>query len=88
MRENIAFVFMMENGGLGEWHTVDERVSVWFVPQGTVSTVRSGQIVTSGGQQVIKIPASQVQQLTAQQQNVQVLSNKVWFAVFIDNSFN
>lgn len=47
------------------------------LPQGTVSTVRSGQIVTSGGQQVIKIPASQVQQLTAQQQNVQVLSNKV-----------
>ncbi|XP_063856872.1 protein lin-54 homolog isoform X5 [Scylla paramamosain] len=44
--------------------------------QGTVSTVRSGQIVTSGGQQVIKIPANQVQQLTAQQQNVQVLSNK------------
>ncbi|XP_063865474.1 protein lin-54 homolog isoform X3 [Scylla paramamosain] len=45
--------------------------------QGTVSTVRSGQIVTSGGQQVIKIPANQVQQLTAQQQNVQVLSNKM-----------
>ncbi|XP_050728721.1 protein lin-54 homolog isoform X1 [Eriocheir sinensis] len=45
--------------------------------QGTVSTVRSGQIVTSGGQQVIKIPASQVQQLTSQQQNVQVLSNKM-----------
>ncbi|XP_063882897.1 uncharacterized protein LOC135112399 [Scylla paramamosain] len=50
--------------------------------QGTVSTVRSGQIVTSGGQQVIKIPANQVQQLTAQQQNVQVLSNKVWFFFF------
>ncbi|MPC26917.1 hypothetical protein E2C01_020068 [Portunus trituberculatus] len=51
--------------------------------QGTVSTVRSGQIVTSGGQQVIKIPASQVQQLTAQQQNVQVLSNKVCLKIFI-----
>ncbi|XP_053637490.1 protein lin-54 homolog isoform X3 [Cherax quadricarinatus] len=45
--------------------------------QGTVSTVRTGQIVTSGGQQVIKIPASQVQQLTGQPQNVQVLSNKM-----------
>ncbi|XP_042882213.1 protein lin-54 homolog isoform X5 [Penaeus japonicus] len=45
--------------------------------QGSVSTVRAGQIVTSGGQQVIKIPASQVQQLTAQPQNVQMFSNKM-----------
>ncbi|XP_071525010.1 protein lin-54 homolog isoform X3 [Panulirus ornatus] len=45
--------------------------------QGTVSTVRAGQIITSGGQQVIKIPASQIQQLTGQPHNVQVLSNKM-----------
>ncbi|XP_027231035.1 protein lin-54 homolog isoform X3 [Penaeus vannamei] len=45
--------------------------------QGSVSTVRAGQIVTSGGQQVIKIPASQVQQLTAQPQNVQMFSNRM-----------
>ncbi|XP_064113891.1 protein lin-54 homolog isoform X2 [Macrobrachium nipponense] len=45
--------------------------------QGMVSTVRAGQIVTSGGQQVIKIPANQVHQLTGQTQSVQVLSNKM-----------
>ncbi|XP_068228986.1 protein lin-54 homolog isoform X2 [Palaemon carinicauda] len=45
--------------------------------QGMVSTVRAGQIVTSGGQQVIKIPANQVHQITGQTQNVQVLSNKM-----------
>lgn len=41
------------------------------------SGVRTSQVVTTGGQQVIKIPASQVQQLTSQPHNVQVLSNKV-----------
>ncbi|CAL4141167.1 unnamed protein product, partial [Meganyctiphanes norvegica] len=45
--------------------------------QGTLSTVRSGQFLSTGGQQVIKIPASQVSQLTGQGQNVQVLTNKM-----------
>ncbi|XP_042213705.1 protein lin-54 homolog isoform X2 [Homarus americanus] len=50
--------------------------------QGTVSTVRTGQLVTSGGQQVIKIPASQVQQLTGQPQ---VLSNKMNYVRLVNS---
>ncbi|XP_045584200.1 protein lin-54 homolog isoform X1 [Procambarus clarkii] len=54
--------------------------------QGTVSSVRTGQIVTSGGQQVIKIPASQVQQLTGQGQNVQLLSNKMNYVRLVNSN--
>ncbi|KAK3854700.1 hypothetical protein Pcinc_038830 [Petrolisthes cinctipes] len=47
------------------------------MPQSGQSGVRTSQVMTTGGQQVIKIPASQVQQLTTQPHNVQVLSNKM-----------